>query len=92
MISYRLKIMNPILKKTFKNILFIVFLPFLFNPVLSSQSIEQEIIGNLINELTPARILKKSYKNLDILGFDVLDKNENRLTSSRFILCKLTLE
>jgi hypothetical protein len=47
------------------------------------QSIKKEKINSSIKELTPTHSVKKSFKNIDIIGFDVLDENKNRLTSSK---------
>jgi len=54
------------------------------NFVLNSQSLHKEKIDSLINELTPTHTIKKSYKNLSLIGFDVLDEKMKRITSSKF--------
>jgi hypothetical protein len=58
----------------------IIFLAFL----LLSQSNKTEKVSSSINELTPVYSIKKSFKDMDIIGFDILDKNMNRLKQSRF--------
>jgi len=75
---------RPYLQKTFKYLFLIGSLSLLLNFVLMSQSARKEKINSLVEELTPTYTIKKSFKNLDIIGFDVLDENRKRITSSKF--------
>ena len=75
---------KPYLQKIFKYLFLIGSLSLLLNFVLMSQSVRKEKINSLIKELTPTHTIKKSFKNLDIIGFDVLDENKKRITSSKF--------
>ena len=71
--------------KILKLLALIIFGYLLLNLVLTSQSTRKEKIDVLIKELTPTHSLQKSLNsNLEIIGYDVLDKNMNSLTFSKF--------
>lgn len=81
---YAFNLRKPHSKKTFKYLFLIMFVSLLLNSALTSQSIKKEKINSSIKVLTPTHSIKKSFKNINIIGFDVLDENKNRVTSSRF--------
>jgi len=70
--------------KVFKY-LFLISSVFLFmNFKLELQFFIKEKINAFIKELIPTCSLKRTYKNLDIIGFDILDKNGNQINSPRY--------
>jgi len=74
----------PYLQKILRYLFLIGSLFLFLNSILISQPLPKEKIDSLINELTPTHTIKKSYKNLCIIGFDVLDEKMKRITSSNF--------
>lgn len=78
------RLIHSPLKKVIKclTLISIVLLFLYFH--LFSQSTNDEKINSLIKKLTPAYKIEDSYKNLDIIGFDLLDENSNRLKSTKF--------
>jgi len=46
----------------------------------SAQFIKKYRINNLIESLTPSRKIELTYKNINIIGYDILDKNKKCLT------------
>ena len=72
------------LQKILKCLFLIGSLSLSMNFVLKSQSLQEEKIDSLISELTPTHTIKKSYKNLCIIGFDVFDEKMECVTSSKF--------
>ena len=63
----------------FKLILFAFFLISVSHGLLFSQSLDQEQLDRAINALNPHHSLKASLPNIDIIGFDIKDKDGNRL-------------
>jgi len=53
-------------------------------PIL--QSNQKEKIRPLIKELMPSHLVRKLYKNIEIIGFDFLDENKKRIISHKFQL------
>lgn len=72
------------LSKIFKYLFFLSSISLLLNFALTFQSIKKEKIIALIGDLTPSNSIKKSFKNIDIIGYDILNENKRRLTSSKF--------
>ena len=52
--------------------------------MLESQSIKNERINYLIKELTPSYSLKENFRNVDIIGYDILNENKERIRAAKF--------
>ena len=76
--------MNTLKNLNSSYFIFFLLIIFTWSPFLFSQNIQEEKIDSLINVLTPSHSIQKDYKNIEIIGFDILDEDKDRLKSRRF--------
>lgn len=65
-------------------LVFCLLMVFAFGSFLLYSDLQTETIDLRIKELTPTFYLNENYKNIKIIGFDVLDKDKNHLKSKKF--------
>lgn len=71
-------------RRNMNRLFHIIFFSVLLSLSIFSQFNSKEKLEGQISELKPSYSIQKNFKNLEIIGFDVLDGEETVLTSKKF--------